>query len=111
MNKMARVNIERAELIISIYYGELAKKDIEMYPDLLEKPVYTPSGGGVMLTIEDVRRYSEPSEDERRSMDCGSRVYFRRPHGSLLGVCHNEKMRSGAEPAQAETNTEKEKTA
>ena len=45
MNKMTRINIERAEQTISIYYDELAKKDIEMYPDLLEEPVCTLAGG------------------------------------------------------------------
>lgn len=64
-----------------------------------------------MLTIEDACRYSELSEDEPRRIDCGSCVHFRQPRGSLLGVCHKEKMRSGAEPAQAEANTEKEEIA
>ena len=27
------------------------------------------------------------------SIDCGSCIHFHQPHGSLLGVCHNEKMR------------------
>ena len=30
--------------------------------------------------------------------------------GSLLGVCHNENMRSGAKPTQAETNVKEEET-
>ena len=94
MKRTRRHNIEGAILDIPLRYDELAGMDIEEYPDLTEHPVYTPAGERVMLTIEDACSYGETA-DGTRCIDCGSCVHFRQPSGSLLGVCHNEKMRSG----------------
>lgn len=34
-------------------------------------------------------------DGEDASVECSTCRYFRQSSGSLLGVCHNEKMRSG----------------
>ena len=52
--------------------------------------------------------YAEMVDDDPASIDCGSCVHFRQPSGSLLGVCHNEKMRSGAAKAEQPGANEEE---
>ena len=49
MAKTARFNIEGAVLDLPLRYDEASKMEFEIYPDLLENPVYTPSGERVML--------------------------------------------------------------
>ena len=108
MEKAKRYEIEGRILDIPVHWDERSQQYLEDYSSLIENPVYTPEGRPILLTIEDACRYSEPAEDEPRCIDCGSCVYFRQPRGSLLGVCHNEKTRSDAGPAQLETNVKKE---
>ena len=111
MKKVNRYEIEGAILDLPVYWEERSQKYLEDYSSLIENPVCTPEGRPILLTIEDACRYSEPAEgDEPGCIDCGSCVYFRQPRGSLLGVCHKEKMRYGAKPAQAETDAMKEET-
>ncbi len=110
MEKVKRYEIEGTILDIPMYWDEHSQKHLEDYSSLIENPAYTQEGRPILLTIEDACRYSEPADDEPRCIDCGSCAYFRQPHGSLLGVCHNEKMRSGAKPAQTGTDTRKEET-
>ena len=109
MEKTKRYEIEGRILDIPVHWDERSQQYLEDYSSLIENPVYTPEGRPILLTIEDACRYSEPAEDEPRCIDCGSCVYFRQPRGSLLGVCHNEKTRSGAKLIQVKTN-EKEET-
>ena len=109
MEKAKRYEIEGRILDIPVHWDERSQQYLEDYSSLIENPVYTPEGRPILLTIEDACRYSEPVEDEPRCIDCGSCVYFRQPRGSLLGVCHNEKTRSGAKLIQVKTN-EKEET-
>ena len=109
MEKAKRYEIEGRILDIPVHWDERSQQYLEDYSSLIENPVYTPEGRPILLTIEDACRYSEPAEDEPRCIDCGSCVYFRQPRGSLLGVCHNEKTRSGAKLIQVKTN-EKEET-
>lgn len=68
--------------------------DIEEYPDLMEHPLYTPTGERVMLTIEDACAYGE-SADGTRCIDCGSCIYYRQSLECLLGVCGHEQQRRG----------------
>ena len=109
MEKAKRYEIEGRILDIPVHWDERSQQYLEDYSSLIENPVYTPEGRPILLTIEDACRYSEPAEDEPQCIDCGSCVYFRQPRGSLLGVCHNEKTRSGAKLIQVKTN-EKEET-
>ena len=93
MAKTARFNIEGAVLDLPLRYDAASKMEVEIYPDLLENPVYTPSGERVMLTIEDACEFGKPLDDEPRCIDCGSCRYYRQSDDCLLGVCGNEKMR------------------
>ncbi len=110
MEKAKRYEIEGAILDIPVHWDERSQQYLEDYRGLIETPAYTPEGRPILLTIEDACRYSSPAAGEARCIDCGSCAYFRQPHGSLLGVCHNETMRSGAKPAQAEPDAMKEET-
>ena len=48
-------------------------------------------------------------DDDPASIDCGSCIYFRQPAESILGVCHNEKMRC-VSAKQRNTSSNKEET-
>ena len=82
---------------LPLRYDAASKMEFEIYPDLLENPVYTPSGERVMLTIEDACEFGKPLDDEPRCIDCGSCCYYRQSDDCLLGVCGNEKMRRPTE--------------
>ena len=47
-------------------------------------------------------------DDDPASIDCGSCIYFRQPAESILGVCHNKKMRSGIEPQEKSSGAKEE---
>ncbi|MGO5116203.1 hypothetical protein ACTQ33_14530 [Candidatus Avoscillospira sp. LCP25S3_F1] len=47
-------------------------------------------------------------DDDPASVDCGSCRHYHQFPGSLLGVCHNEKMRSGAAKAEQPGANEEE---
>ena len=59
--------------------------------------------------IEDACPHAVMVDDDPASIDCGSCIYFRQPAESILGVCHNEKMRSGS-IKQMNTSASKEDT-
>lgn len=109
MKKFHRYELDGEILEIPLRWDEGTQTYVEDYGSYYDGSAYTPAGRPILLTIEDACRYSEPAEDEPRCIDCGSCVYFRQPRGSLLGVCHNEKTRSGAKLIQVKTN-EKEET-
>lgn len=109
MSKANRYEFEGTVIEIPLRWDEHAKKEIEDYGLFLERsPFYTPSGRPILLTIEDACPYAEMVDDDPASIDCGSYVHFRQPSGSLLGVCHNEKMRSGAAKAEQPGANEEE---
>ena len=110
MEKTKQYKIEGAILDIPMHWDEHSQKYLEDYSLLIENPAYTQEGRPILLTIEDACRYSEPADDDPSSIDCGSCRYYRQISGTLLGVCHNGKMRSGPEPAQSETSVKKEET-
>ena len=91
-----RYNIEGALIDVPQTYDQKCRVYLDAFPDLIEKPVYTPAGERVLLTIEDACPYAVMVDDDPLSIDCGSCIYFRQPAESILGVCHNEKMRFGA---------------
>lgn len=96
MKKTIRYEIEGAVLDIPLRWDELARKDIEDYGPFLEQsPFFTPEGRPILLTIEDACPYADMVDGEDTSVECSTCRYFRQSSGSLLGVCHNEKMRSG----------------
>ena len=93
MEKTNRCNMEGIVLEIPLRWDEYSRKFVEDYSDFIKHPVRTPAGHPIFLTIEDARPYAEMADDDPASIDCGSCIHFHQPHGSLLGVCHNEKMR------------------
>ena len=93
MEKAKRYEIEGRILDIPVHWDERSQQYLEDYSSLIENPVYTPEGRPILLTIEDACPYAEMADDDPASIDCGSCIHFHQPHGSLLGVCHNEKMR------------------
>lgn len=60
------------------------------------------------MTIEDACPHAVMVDDDPASIDCGSCIYFRQPAESILGVCHNEKMRSGIEPQEKSSGAKEE---
>ena len=110
MSKVNRYEHEGKVIEIPLRWDEHSKKEIEDYSLFIEQsPIYTPEGHPIFLTIEDACPYAEMVDDDPASVDCGSCVYFRQPSGSILGVCHNEKMRSGS-TKQTNTSASKEDT-
>ena len=59
MEKTRQYNIEGELLEIPLHYDELAGRDIEIFLDFIENPVYTPKGCPVLFTGEDACEYGE----------------------------------------------------
>lgn len=72
MGKTVHYSIEGAEFDVPTYYDEMTQRELELLPDFLETPIYTPSGERVMLTIEDACENAEPAGAEPSCIDCGS---------------------------------------
>ena len=47
------------------------------------------------MNFEDACPHADMVDDDPLSIDCGSCRHYHQFPGSLLGVCRNEKMRSG----------------
>lgn len=110
MEKVKRYEMEGTILEIPVYWDERSQKYLEDYSSLIEKPAYTREGRPILLTIEDACPHAAPVDHEPTSIDCGACRYYRQIPGSLLGVCKNEAMRSGAKPAPTDiTGKEEEK--
>ncbi len=110
MSKVNRYEYEGKVIEIPLRWDEHSKKEIEDYSFFIEQsPIYTPEGRPILLTIEDACPHAVMVDDDLASIDCGSCSYFHQTPGSLLGVCHNEKMRSGS-IKQMNTSASKEDT-
>lgn len=92
MGKARQYNIEGLLLEIPLCYDELAGKEIEVFPDFIENPVYTPEGNPVMFTGEDACVDGE-APDDAQCIDCGSCRFYRQMPGTLIGVCGHEQKR------------------
>ena len=109
MGKSVHYSIEGAEFDVPTYYDQMTRRELELLPDFLENPLYTPSGERIMLTIEDACENAEPADGESRCIDCGSCRHYRQTPHTLLGVCGHETMReSGKIPKTG--SGEKEET-
>lgn len=96
MGKTSRYECEGTVVEIPLRWNERSKKEIEDYSSFIEQsPIYTPEGRPILLAIEDACPYAELADDDPLGVECAACACFRRSPGSLLGVCHNEKMRSG----------------
>lgn len=110
MSKVNRYEYEGKVIEIPPRWDEHSKKEIEDYSLFIEQsPIYTPEGRPILLTIEDACPHAVMVDDDPASVDCGSCVYFRQPAESILGVCHNEKMRC-VSAKQRNTSSNKEET-
>lgn len=107
MKQTNRYNMEGMVLEIPLRWDEYSQTFLEDYSGFIEHPVYTPQGRPILLTIEDACPYADMVDNDPASIDCGSCVYFHQPPGSLLGVCHNEKMRANVQnPTKSEASKE-----
>lgn len=110
MGGFARYELEGRVVEIPLRRDERSGMETEDYGPFLElSPLYTPEGRPILLAIEDACPHAVMVDDDPLSIDCGSCIYFWQPSGSLLGVCHNERMRSGS-PNQRNTSSNKEET-
>ena len=99
MGKTRQYNIEGVLLKIPLRYDELTGRDIEIFPDFIENPVYTPEGRPVLFTGEDACKYGE-TPDGARCIDCGSCRFYRQMPDALIGVCGHEQKRRGQDTAE-----------
>lgn len=90
MRKARRYNIDGLLIDIPLLYDESCGKYMEIYPDFIENPVYTPEGYPIMFTGEDACDCAEPADGEV-CLDCGSCVFYRQTENTLIGVCRHEK--------------------
>ena len=92
MAKTRRHEIEGAVLDVPLRYDRRTGRELEEYPDLISRPVYTPAGERVMLTVEDACPHGEGAEGSR-CIDCGSCRHYRQAPGTLVGVCGHPALR------------------
>ncbi len=89
MDRVRRYEFEGVVLDIPLRFDEKSGMDIEIYPDFIEQPLYTPAGNRVMFAGEDAC----PSAREATAggcPDCGSCIYYRRAaRQTWIGVCGN----------------------
>ena len=132
VSKVNRYEYEGKVIEIPLRWDEHSKKEIEDYSLFIEQsPIYTPEGRPILLLLRTPvlmlkwwmmipqvltavpastsGSHAEMVDDDPASVDCGSCVYFRQPSGSILGVCHNEKMRC-VSAKQRNTSSNKEET-
>ena len=91
MAKTRRHEIEGAVLDVPLRYDQRTGRELEEYPDLISRPVYTPAGERVMLTVEDACPLAELRADGMR--DCGSCRHYRQAPDALIGVCGHPALR------------------
>ena len=93
MSKVNRYEFEGEVIKVPVYWDDHLQREVE---DYCKQPGHTPSGRPVLLTFEDACPYADMVDDDPASVDCGSCRHYHQFPGSLLGVCRNEKMRSGS---------------
>lgn len=82
---------------------------VEDYGSVIEKPIYSPSGHPILLTIEDACPHADMADGDPAAIDCGSCRHYRQFPGSLLGVCGNEQRRRQEDHrAKGESNARRE---
>lgn len=96
MDKTVRFEIEGTVIELPLKYDERSGKYLEDYGKVIDTPARTPEGRPILFTFDDACAYADMVGGEETSVECSTCRYFRQSPGTLLGVCHNEKMRSGA---------------
>lgn len=92
MELTRQYNLEGAVLEIPLRYDSLSHMYLEVYPDFIQNPVYTPTGQPIFFTGEDACALAR-SADGEPCLDCGSCRYYRQAPGTLIGVCGHEQKR------------------
>lgn len=93
MEKKKKYNVEGALLMIPLRYDEKSGRYMEVYPDFINNPVYTPEGRPIMLTLEDACAFGKQKDTNEPLIDCGSCRFYRQAPNALIGVCRCEKKR------------------
>ena len=89
-----RFDIEGTVIDLPLKYDEGPQMYLEDYHSVIENPPYTPEGRPILFTFDDACAHADMVDGEQTSVECSTCRYFRYIPGSLLGVCHNEKMRA-----------------
>ncbi len=95
MDQTVRFEVEGTVIELPRKYDERSQKYLEDYGKVIDNPVRTPEGHPILFTFDDACAYADMVDGEDTSVECSTCRYFRQSPGFLLGVCHNEKMRSG----------------
>lgn len=93
MEKTKTYHVEGATLTIPLRYDKKSGRYMEVYPDFIKDPVYTPGGHPIMLTLEDACAFGEKKDANEALVDCGSCRFYRQLPNALIGVCGHEKKR------------------
>ena len=109
MDKTVRFEIEGTVMELPLKYDERSGKYLEDYGKVIDNPVRTPEGRPILFTFDDACAYADMVDGEETSVECSTCRYFRQSPGTLLGVCHNEKMRC-VSAKQRNTSSNKEET-
>ncbi len=90
MEKTKRYVIEGLTLDIPIVTDERTGKSVEVYPDFIEAPLWTPKGHRVLFSGTDACAMCEEATPGG-CPDCGSCRYFKRAgERTWFGTCQNE---------------------
>ncbi|HIR50921.1 MAG TPA: hypothetical protein IAA53_06510 [Candidatus Avoscillospira avicola] len=92
MELTRQYNLEGTVLEIPLRYDSLSHMYLEVYPDFIQNPVYTPAGQPILFTGEDACALAR-SADGEPCLDCGSCRYYRQAAETLIGVCGHEQKR------------------
>ena len=98
MERTRRYEFEGEVIEVPLRWDEDAQAYVEDYGNVIEKPIYSPSGRPILLTIEDACPHADMADGGPAGIDCGSCRHYHQFPGSLLGVCGNETRRSGGKP-------------
>lgn len=93
MEKARKYIVEGAALTIPLRYDKNSGRYMEVYPDFMKDPVYTPEGRPIMLTLEDACAFGKQKAANQPLVDCGSCRFYRQAPNTLIGVCGCEKNR------------------
>lgn len=92
MELIRHYEIEGLSLDIPLVYDALSQRYLEVYPDFIQNPVYTPAGQPIFFTGEDACALAR-SADGEPCLDCGSCRFYRQAAETLIGVCGHEQKR------------------
>ena len=93
VEKTKTYDVEGAKLTIPLRYDKKSGRYMEVYPDFIKNPIYTPEGHPIMLTLEDACAFGEKKDANEPLVDCGSCRFYRQAPNTLIGVCGCEKKR------------------